>query len=285
MVTDLHELPLTAPSTAAADAFNQTLRRYLSYRADTAQPLFESLVAQPDFAMGQCLKGYLTLLGFKQANRPAAAAIARDASRLAGAATPREQMHAAALQAWRAAAASTRQVDVQQAGPLMQAAARRRALRLLSVAFQVRSWAAPAQRAQRAHVSAQGLTWVGGQIFSAPRRRPPLWVLSPGGAGLAVLGGRQGRQPASAPPAGQPLPRSKQHTEGVGGLGAVRPRQTPRTGAAGGGGTIAPWPGAGPPGTAQLLLRWPANIAGVPACVAGSRPAAVAAAPAAPVAA
>jgi tetratricopeptide (TPR) repeat protein len=100
MVTDLHELPLTAPSTAAADAFNQTLRRYLSYRADTAQPLFESLVAQPDFAMGQCLKGYLTLLGFKQANRPAAAAIARDASRLAGAATPREQMHAAALQAW-----------------------------------------------------------------------------------------------------------------------------------------------------------------------------------------
>lgn len=100
MALDLHALPLTAPSDAAADAFNLTLRRYLSYRADTAQPLFAALTAEPDFAMGQCLKGYLTLLGFKQANLPVAAAAAQAALRLSAQGTPREQRHAAALHAW-----------------------------------------------------------------------------------------------------------------------------------------------------------------------------------------
>ena len=100
MHLDLHGLPLTAPSDAAAAGFDETLRRYLGYRADTAQPLFATLEAEPGFAMGQCLKGYLTLLGFKRANLPAAADALRAAQAAAHGATERERVHVAALQAW-----------------------------------------------------------------------------------------------------------------------------------------------------------------------------------------
>ncbi len=104
MSTDLHGLPLTAPSSAAAEAFNLTVQRYLAYRADTAIPLFESLAREPMFAMGQCLKGYLMLLGFKQAQVPTAVAALREGQRAAQAAgagiTERERAHLAALQAW-----------------------------------------------------------------------------------------------------------------------------------------------------------------------------------------
>ena len=100
MLTDLHGLLLTAPSSAAGAAFNLTVQRYLAYRTDTAMPLFESLAQEPLFAMGQCLKGYLTLLGFKQANVPAAAAALRAARLAAPGVTERETLHLAALQAW-----------------------------------------------------------------------------------------------------------------------------------------------------------------------------------------
>lgn len=103
MNLDLHGLPLTAPSAAAAAAFNETCRRYLTYRADTVQPLFATLAAEPGFVMGQCLKGYLLLLACKQAMVPIAAgalAQAREAAAAASGATARERMHLAALQAW-----------------------------------------------------------------------------------------------------------------------------------------------------------------------------------------
>ena len=100
MHLDLHGLPLTAPSDAAAAGFDETLRRYLGYRADTMQPLFATLAAEPGFAMGQCLKGYMTLLGFKRANLPAAADALRAAQAAADGATERERVHVAALQAW-----------------------------------------------------------------------------------------------------------------------------------------------------------------------------------------
>ena len=100
MHLDLHGLPLTAPSDAAAAGFDETLRRYLGYRADTMQPLFATLAAEPGFAMGQCLKGYMTLLGFKRANLPAAADALRAAQAAADGATERERVHVAALQSW-----------------------------------------------------------------------------------------------------------------------------------------------------------------------------------------
>ncbi len=100
MHTDLHGLPQHAPSSAAAAGFNETLSRYLAYRADTAPPLFEALAAEPDFPMGQCFKGYLTLLAFKQALVPGAAAALAQARASRAVLTPREAMHLEALGAW-----------------------------------------------------------------------------------------------------------------------------------------------------------------------------------------
>ena len=48
MTTDLHGLPLTAPSSAAAAAFDETLHRYLAYRADTASPCSPRWTPNPD---------------------------------------------------------------------------------------------------------------------------------------------------------------------------------------------------------------------------------------------
>jgi len=100
MSNDLHGLPVTAPSATAAAALDATLHRYLAYRADTPQPLFAALEAEPDFALGQCVKGYLTMLGFKQASVPGARAALQIAQRVADRTTERERMHVAALQAW-----------------------------------------------------------------------------------------------------------------------------------------------------------------------------------------
>ena len=100
MTVDLHGLALSAPSDEACGAFNETLRRYLAYEIESTQPLFDALAAEPDFAMGQCLKGYLLLLGFKKALVPVAAKAAAQAQRLSAQASPRERLHAEALSAW-----------------------------------------------------------------------------------------------------------------------------------------------------------------------------------------
>jgi len=100
MTVDLHGLALSAPSDAAGAAFNETLKRYLAYEIESTQPLFDALAAEPDFAMGQCLKGYLLLLGFKQALVPVAAKAAAQAQRLSAQASARERLHAEALSAW-----------------------------------------------------------------------------------------------------------------------------------------------------------------------------------------
>jgi len=100
MHADLHGLRLSAPSAQSAAAFNETCRRYLNYRADTVQPLFAALASEPDFAMGQCLKGYLLMLASKQAMAPVAAEALARAQTLAGSLTPRERLHLAALQSW-----------------------------------------------------------------------------------------------------------------------------------------------------------------------------------------
>ena len=69
---DLHGLPLTCASAEAASAFNDTVRGYLKYRADTAQHMGRTLVADPGFALAHVLKGYFAMLSFKQANVPMA---------------------------------------------------------------------------------------------------------------------------------------------------------------------------------------------------------------------
>ena len=100
MQQDAQGLAVSTASEAAARAFDHVIAGYLGYRADTPVRLAALLEADPDFPLAHCLKGYLTMLQFKQAAWPAAADCAATAQALGRHATPRERAHMAALQAW-----------------------------------------------------------------------------------------------------------------------------------------------------------------------------------------
>lgn len=100
--TDLHGLPLTVASADAADAFNDVVLGYLSYRADVPQRLAGLLAADADCPMAHVLRGAFTLLSFRQASVPAAREALLQAQSLSAAATERERMHIAALAHWTA---------------------------------------------------------------------------------------------------------------------------------------------------------------------------------------
>lgn len=97
---DLHGLNLTTPNAAAADAFNETVISYLRYRSDVPVFLQKTLAADPAFALGHVLKGYFTMLSFKQTNVPVAADALQTAQTLIEGASSREKAHAAALGSW-----------------------------------------------------------------------------------------------------------------------------------------------------------------------------------------
>jgi hypothetical protein len=100
MLHDSHGLDLTTDSTAAVRSFDHAVAGYIGYRADAGQRLVPLLAEDPQFALAHCLKGYLTMLSYKQANVPLATASLQEARRWAGTATAREQAHIAALAAW-----------------------------------------------------------------------------------------------------------------------------------------------------------------------------------------
>ena len=100
MQHDSHGLELTTNSVAAARAFDHAVAGYVGYRADVGQRLAPLLAADPQFALAHCLKGYLTMLSYKQANVPLATDALHEARRWAHTATMREQAHLAALAAW-----------------------------------------------------------------------------------------------------------------------------------------------------------------------------------------
>ena len=100
MYRDNHGLVVTAASERAVQALDHAVLGYLTYRADLPDRLRAVLAADPELGMGHCLKGYLAMLGYKQALLPAAAEAAANARRLATHATRREQAHVAALEAW-----------------------------------------------------------------------------------------------------------------------------------------------------------------------------------------
>jgi len=93
-------LTLTTQSADAARAFDHAVAGYLSYRADGMQRLAALLQADPEFGLAHVLKGYFAMLAYKQAAVPMAEQAATDAARHLARATPREQAHLAALQAW-----------------------------------------------------------------------------------------------------------------------------------------------------------------------------------------
>ena len=63
MRSDKRGIPLTTDSDAAAEAYDDTIENYLEFRLAATPSLKKLLEADPDFAMGHCLKGFL-LSGF-----------------------------------------------------------------------------------------------------------------------------------------------------------------------------------------------------------------------------
>ena len=100
MQQDMLGLTLTTQSAAAARAFDHAVNGYLTYRADGMQRLGALLQADAEFGLAHVLKGYFAMLAYKQAAVPMAQQAAADAAPLLAHATPREQAHLAALQAW-----------------------------------------------------------------------------------------------------------------------------------------------------------------------------------------
>ncbi|HSQ82684.1 MAG TPA: tetratricopeptide repeat protein [Casimicrobiaceae bacterium] len=100
MHLDARGLPLSTASAKAAVAFDHLVTGYLTQRADTPDRLKAVLVADPDFALAHCMKGYLAMLAFKQASVALAVESARTGQSLAAGATARERSHIAALTAW-----------------------------------------------------------------------------------------------------------------------------------------------------------------------------------------
>ena len=100
MHQDIHGLPISTDSGAAAAALDHLVLGYLKYRADVPARLAAVFAADADFGLAHCLKGYFTLLSYKQANTPLAVEAAQQARTLTVRATAREQAHVAALEAW-----------------------------------------------------------------------------------------------------------------------------------------------------------------------------------------
>ena len=97
---DIHGLPLSTTHAACADAFNRALRSYLRYRTDLSDHVKAALQADPAFALGHCLKGYLMMLTYSRATLGVAADAHGAAAQRAPAASAREQAHVRALGCW-----------------------------------------------------------------------------------------------------------------------------------------------------------------------------------------
>ncbi len=100
MPQDIHGLALTTASADAVAAFDRTLVGYLKYRPDTAEHLAAALAADPEFGLAHCVKGYFTMLSYKQASVAGATATAAAARAGTAPATARERAHVDALDAW-----------------------------------------------------------------------------------------------------------------------------------------------------------------------------------------
>src|SRR3954452_3396104 len=99
MQRDIHGLPISTSAEGAA-AFDRVLVGYLKYRADAGQRLGDALAADGQVSLAHSLKGYFAMLSYKQGNVAIAQNAAQNARRFGAKATPREQAHVAALDAW-----------------------------------------------------------------------------------------------------------------------------------------------------------------------------------------
>ena len=99
-MNDLNGLAISTRSEAARAAFDRTLRSYGGNRVDTSDHLGATLAADPQFALGHCVKGYLMMLMYNSAVLPKVRQAESTARGLA--ANAREKLHIEALGAWAA---------------------------------------------------------------------------------------------------------------------------------------------------------------------------------------
>ena len=97
-MNDLNGLSISTRSDTAAQAFDRTLRSYAGNRVDMSDHLGATLRADPEFALGHCVKGYLMMLMYNAAVIPKAKEAEAAARRFS--ADPREKLHVEALGAW-----------------------------------------------------------------------------------------------------------------------------------------------------------------------------------------
>ncbi|MBN8872075.1 MAG: tetratricopeptide repeat protein [Rhodospirillales bacterium] len=100
MYQDVRGLEMTAASEDAVRAFDHVIDGYVGYRTDIPQRMEALFAADPDCPLAHCLRGAFAMLSFKAAALPIAREACDTALRLTLAAEPREQDHAAALEAW-----------------------------------------------------------------------------------------------------------------------------------------------------------------------------------------
>ena len=97
---DTYELPISTSTVAAGDAFNRALVAFAGFDADVVERVQAVQKADPAFALGHCLWGYVMMLAYSRAALPVAEEAARTAAAHAAGATPREQAHVRALERW-----------------------------------------------------------------------------------------------------------------------------------------------------------------------------------------
>lgn len=100
MFQDVRGLEMTAASEDAVRAFDHVVAGYVGYRTDIPQRMEALFAADADCPLAHCLRGYFAMLSFKAAALPMAREASEAALRLTLEAAPREQDHAAALEAW-----------------------------------------------------------------------------------------------------------------------------------------------------------------------------------------
>src|SRR5260221_331210 len=100
MRKDAQGLALTTDNDATVTAVDGAVEAGVQYTLAGTPPAHAALTADPDFALGHCLRGYLAMLASNRALLPMVVA-ARDAGlKVAARATSRERLHFDALDAW-----------------------------------------------------------------------------------------------------------------------------------------------------------------------------------------
>ncbi len=100
MLQDERGLALTTESADAVSRYDEAIRQFFQYRRSFGPLVKQVVEADPGFAMGHCLRGYLFLMFATNTVHDKAARSLETAEALASAASPREQAHVHALGAW-----------------------------------------------------------------------------------------------------------------------------------------------------------------------------------------